>query len=48
MLEGICSAAITHANYFHAIDVVEGGSPERTIAKTGDLFAAYLVRVTSL
>ncbi|KAI9573563.1 aquaporin [Boletus coccyginus] len=41
LLGGICGAGITYANYFHAINAVEGGRNIRTIAKTGDLFATY-------
>jgi aquaglyceroporin related protein len=44
---GVCGAAIAYADNFHAINVVEGGHSLRTIAKSGDLFAAYPVRVTS-
>ncbi|KAI0313686.1 aquaporin-like protein [Amylostereum chailletii] len=34
-------AIIVYANYFHAIDIVEGGQGVRTIAGTAGLFALY-------
>ncbi|KAJ8495278.1 hypothetical protein ONZ45_g12942 [Pleurotus djamor] len=40
LMGGIIGAAITYANYFHAIDIFEGGRGIRTV-KTGSLFATY-------
>jgi aquaglyceroporin related protein len=47
ILGAVCGAAITYADYFHAINIVEGGRSIRTIAKTGDLFAAYPLGILS-
>jgi glycerol uptake facilitator-like aquaporin len=44
LLGGFCGAGIVYANYFHAIDIVEGGPNIRTINGSGDLFATYAVR----
>jgi len=41
LLGGICGAAIVYGNYYHAINLYEGGSDIRTIAGTGDLFGTY-------
>ncbi|KAL4069915.1 aquaporin-like protein [Scleroderma yunnanense] len=41
LLGAICGAGIVYANYYHAINVYEGGSGIRTISGTGDLFATY-------
>ncbi|KAG1745875.1 major intrinsic protein superfamily membrane channel protein [Suillus paluster] len=41
LLGGFCGAGIVYANYFHAIDIVEGGPGIRTISGSGDLFATY-------
>lgn len=35
-------AIVVFGNYFHAIDIVEGGNGERTL-KTASLFATYAV-----
>ncbi|KAK2465374.1 hypothetical protein APHAL10511_002728 [Amanita phalloides] len=40
LLGGIIGAAIVYANYFHAIDIFEGGRDIRTL-KTAGLFAVY-------
>ena len=42
MMGGIVGAAIVYANYFHAIDLVEGGNSVRTL-KTAGLFSTYAV-----
>jgi len=39
-LGAMCGAAIIYANYFHAIDLFEGGSGIRTLS-TASLFATY-------
>ena len=39
---GIVGAAIVYGNYFHAIDLVEGGHGVRTL-KTAGLFSTYAV-----
>lgn len=41
LLGAFCGAGIVYANYFHAIDIVEGGPGIRTINGSGDLFATY-------
>ncbi|KIM67687.1 hypothetical protein SCLCIDRAFT_1189699 [Scleroderma citrinum Foug A] len=41
LLGAICGAGIVYANYYHAINVYEGGSGIRTISGTGHLFATY-------
>lgn len=40
---GVCGAAIVYANYFHAIDIFEGGRGVRTVPGTANLFATYAV-----
>jgi aquaglyceroporin related protein len=40
-----CGAAIVYGNYFHAIDIYEGGQGIRTM-KTAGLFASYAVSIT--
>ena len=45
LLGCFCGAAIVYANYYHAINLYEGGSGIRTISGTGDLFATYAVRL---
>jgi aquaglyceroporin related protein, other eukaryote len=40
---GLVGAALVYANYFHAIDVFEGGPGIRTM-KTAGLFSTYAVR----
>jgi aquaglyceroporin related protein len=39
---GIVGAALVYANYFHAIDIVEGGRGVRTLT-TASLFSTYAV-----
>jgi aquaglyceroporin related protein, other eukaryote len=39
---GLVGAAMIYANYFHAIDVYEGGRGVRTL-RTASLFATYAV-----
>ncbi|KAF9221598.1 aquaporin [Gyrodon lividus] len=41
LLGAICGGAITYANYFHSINIVEGGVGVRTISGSGDLLANY-------
>lgn len=43
LLGGICGAGIVYANYYHAINLYEGGAGIRTISGTGDLFGTYAV-----
>ena len=43
-LGAMCGAAIIYANYFHAIDLYEGGRGIRTLSTAG-LFATYAVRI---
>ena len=45
LLGAICGAGIVYANYYHAINVYEGGSDIRTVSGTGYLFATYAVRL---
>ena len=45
---GFCGAGIVYANYYHAINVYEGGSHIRTIFGTGNLFGTYAVCSTDL
>jgi aquaglyceroporin related protein, other eukaryote len=42
VLGAMCGAAIIYANYFHAIDLFEGGRGIRTLS-TASLFATYAV-----
>ena len=39
---GLVGAALVYANYFHAIDIFEGGRGVRTL-KTAGLFSTYAV-----
>jgi aquaglyceroporin related protein, other eukaryote len=39
---GLVGAAVVYANYFHAIDIYEGGRGVRTL-RTASLFATYAV-----
>ncbi|KAG1723529.1 major intrinsic protein superfamily membrane channel protein [Suillus paluster] len=41
LLGALCGSGVVYATYYHAINLVEGGSNIRTIAVTGDLFATY-------
>ncbi|KAI0789607.1 aquaporin [Abortiporus biennis] len=38
---GLCGAGIIYANYFHAIDIFEGGRGIRTVPGTAGLFSTY-------
>lgn len=40
LLGGIAGAALVYANYFHAIDIFEGGTGTRTL-KTAGLFGTF-------
>jgi len=44
LLGGIVGAALIYANYFHAIDVVEGGRGIRTLVTAG-IFSTFAVGV---
>jgi len=46
LLGALVGAAIVYATYFHAIDIVEGGSGIRTVPGTAGLFATYPVSST--
>ncbi|KAI9571171.1 major intrinsic protein superfamily membrane channel protein [Boletus coccyginus] len=41
LLGGICGAGTVYANFYHAINLYEGGTDVRTISGTGDLFGTY-------
>ncbi|KAH8106648.1 major intrinsic protein superfamily membrane channel protein [Phellopilus nigrolimitatus] len=41
LLGGVAGAAITYANYVHAIDLAEGGPGLRTVPGTASLFGTY-------
>lgn len=41
LLGGICGAGIVYANYYHAINIVEGGAHIRTVPGTASLFSTY-------
>ena len=43
LLGGIVGAAVVYANYFHAINLFEGGSGVRTVPGTASLFGTYAV-----
>lgn len=43
---GIVGAALVYANYYHAINIYEGGTGVRTL-KTAGLFATYAVSFCS-
>lgn len=45
MMGGVVGAALVYANYFHAIDIFEGGRGIRTL-KTAGLFSTYAVSTT--
>jgi aquaglyceroporin related protein len=48
VLGALCGAAIVYANYFHAIDIYEGGRGVRTVVgatSTANLFSTYAVRI---
>ena len=42
LLGGVVGAALIYANYFHAIDIFEGGRGVRTL-KTASFFGTYAV-----
>lgn len=44
VLGAFCGAGIIYANYYHAIDLFEGGHGIRTLS-TASLFATYAVRL---
>ncbi|KII90783.1 hypothetical protein PLICRDRAFT_697263 [Plicaturopsis crispa FD-325 SS-3] len=41
LLGGLCGAGAVYANYFHAIDIFEGGRGIRTTPGTASLFSTY-------
>jgi aquaglyceroporin related protein len=41
VMGGLCGAAIVYANYFHAIDLFEGGKGIRTVPGTASFFSTY-------
>ncbi|KDQ62611.1 hypothetical protein JAAARDRAFT_466206 [Jaapia argillacea MUCL 33604] len=41
LMGAVCGAAIIYADYFHAIDIYEGGNGVRTVPGTANLFATY-------
>ncbi|EPQ51046.1 aquaporin, partial [Gloeophyllum trabeum ATCC 11539] len=41
LMGALCGAAIIYANYFHAIDIFEGGRGVRTVPGTAGLFSTY-------
>ena len=43
LLGAIAGAAVTYANYYQAITLVEGGPHTRTVPGTASLFGAYAV-----
>ena len=45
VMGGLVGAAVVYANYFHAIDIFEGGRGVRTL-KTAGLFSTYAVRAS--
>lgn len=47
LLGALVGSALVYANYFHAIDIVEGGRGIRTL-KTAGLFSTYAVGVPPL
>lgn len=47
LMGGIVGAAIVYANYFHAINIFEGGTGVRTVPGTAGLFATYAVCFSS-
>lgn len=44
LLGGIVGAAVTYANYIHAIDLFEGGRSVRTVPGSAAIFGTYAVR----
>ncbi|TFK52238.1 major intrinsic protein superfamily membrane channel protein [Heliocybe sulcata] len=43
VMGALCGAAIVYANYFHAIDIFEGGAGIRTTPGTASLFSTYAI-----
>ena len=43
VMGGLCGAAMVYANYFHAIDLFEGGRGIRTVPGTASIFSTYAV-----
>ena len=43
LMGGIAGAAIVYGNYYHAIDIFEGGSGVRTVPGTAGLFTTFAV-----
>lgn len=43
LLGALCGSAVVYANYFHAIDLFEGGRGIRTVPGTASLFSTYAV-----
>jgi aquaglyceroporin related protein len=41
VMGGLCGGAIVYANYFHAIDLFEGGRGIRTVPGTAGIFSTY-------
>ncbi|KZT67246.1 major intrinsic protein superfamily membrane channel protein [Daedalea quercina L-15889] len=41
VMGGLCGAGVVYANYFHAIDIYEGGRGIRTVPGTASLFSTY-------
>lgn len=42
---GLCGAGIVYANYYHAINLYEGGPDVRTVPGTANLFSTYAVKL---
>lgn len=47
VMGGLAGAALVYANYYHAINIFEGGSGVRTL-NTAGLFSTYAVSMTNL
>jgi aquaglyceroporin related protein, other eukaryote len=47
VLGAMCGAGIIYANYFHAIDLFEGGRGIRTLSTAG-FFGTFAVRIRSI
>jgi hypothetical protein len=43
LMGALCGAGCIYANYFHAIDIFEGGRGIRTVPGTAGLFSTYAV-----
>ena len=48
VMGGLCGAAVIYANYFHAIDLYEGGRGIRTVPGTASLFSVYAVSIGAI